>query len=124
MGVGGSANALFGWSDRPMADQRQRKLVLVIALLLVCWSPRQSAAQDAVADQLQRELNAMKKQMQQMQQKMEAQQRLLDKLTAERKTAGARTPSSTAPVAQVTKPSGAAQPPPALATAPPAQVAP
>ena len=118
-----------------MADQRQRKLVVVLALLLVCWSPRRSEAQDAVADQLQRELNAMKKQMQQMQQKMEAQQRLLDKLTAERKSAVAHAPSSTAPVAQIAKspggaptaatekPPAATQPAPMLATAPPAQVA-
>ena len=28
-----------------MADQRQRKLVVMIALLLVCWSPRRSEAQ-------------------------------------------------------------------------------
>src|SRR6188474_90991 len=94
---------------RPMAHSRHRRFVSIAVVVLVCLAARQSTGEENAAEELRRELEAMKKQMQQMQQKIESQERLLEKLTAERKV-----PAPSQPIAAA--PAPAASPAPAAAS--------
>lgn len=74
---------------------RGARWLLSAGLVALCLEP--ARADDPSAEELQRELKAMKAQLQQLQQKMEKQQELIDKLTTQKSAAPpAATPAAAA----------------------------
>jgi len=91
----------LGISRRPWA---------LLAAVALATAPSASRAQGTPVEQLQKELESMRKQMQQMQKRLDAQDAVIRKLGKE--------PAAPPPVAEAPPPAPPAPPPPTVAKAP------